>query len=295
MNHLIPPGAREVFVTLPEGRVRVLVGGSGEGTPAVLIHGGGGDNAGISWFRSFVPFGVDRTVMAVDLPGFGGSRDAPALGGPDAMADFVVRVAAELGITRAVVFGVSMGGDVAMNVALRHPGFVAGLVLIAPGGLAERVGGPVTHYFTWLATLMPDWLLVPFARFSNLFAKQVLQAIVVDPAKLPDEVVAEFVRESRSPGGGMAYGRYNQATVGRTRLVNNLMPRVHEIAVPTLFFHGDRDRLVSIDDSREASGLITGAKLVVAPNTGHWAQLEVHDLFVNSAREFLMTVPDEGR
>ncbi len=88
-------------------------------------------------------------MVAVDLPGFGGSRDAPALGGPDAMADFVVRVAAELGITRAAVFGVSMGGDVAMNVALRHPGFVAGLVLIAPGGLAERVGGPVTHYFTW--------------------------------------------------------------------------------------------------------------------------------------------------
>ena len=66
---------------------------------------------------------------------------------------------------------------------------------------------------------MPDWLLVPFARFSNLFARQVLQAIVVDPATLPDEVVAEFVRESRSPGGGMAYGWYNQATVGRTRLV----------------------------------------------------------------------------
>ncbi len=66
MSRLIPPGAEEHFVLLPEGRVRVLVGRAGPGTPAVLVHGGGTDDAGISWFRTFASLGADRRLIAID-------------------------------------------------------------------------------------------------------------------------------------------------------------------------------------------------------------------------------------
>ena len=292
MSHLIPPGAEERFVPLPEGRVRVLIGGAAgrARTPTVLSHGGGTDNAGLSWFRSFTTLGADRRVIAVDLPGFGGTRDVEPLGGPESMADFVVRVAQALDVSKAAVIGVSMGGDVALNTALRHPDFTAALVLISPGGLAERVGGRTTHFFSWLGAQLPDWALLPLARFANRFTKTVLKAIVKDLATLPPEVVAEFVREARAPGAGIAYGRYNQATLGRRALLSNLLPRVHEITAPILLFHGQDDPLVSPEGSRRAAELIPDARLVLVPDTGHWAQLEAHDRFTEEARQFLLGV-----
>lgn len=74
MTRLIPPGAHEQTVTMAEGELRVLLGGwTGEAMPLVLIHGGGTDNAGISWMFAFEAFGGERLVIAPDLPGFGGS------------------------------------------------------------------------------------------------------------------------------------------------------------------------------------------------------------------------------
>lgn len=294
-NHLIPPGAEERFVGLPCGRVRVLVGGTGNrNTPVVLIHGGGTDNAGISWFRSFSALGADRKVIAIDLPGFGGTREIPPLGGPGPMADFVVRVAEELAISKAVVAGVSMGGDVALNVARRHPDFAAALILIGPGGLADSVGGRPTHFVSWLGAQLPDWALLPLARLANQFAGTVLKAIVNDPATLPAEVVDEFVREARASKAGLGYARYNQATLGRSRLTNNLLPVVHEISAPTLFFHGQDDPIVDPAGSRRAAGLMPNAQLLIVPQTGHWAQLEAHELFIESARAFLRDVDVSG-
>jgi pimeloyl-ACP methyl ester carboxylesterase len=292
VNHLIPPGAEEQIVALPEGRVRVLTGGTTgtAGIPLLLIHGGGTDNAGISWFRSFTSLGTDRQVVAIDLPGFGGTREIPPLGGPESMADFVVRVARDLQISTAVVIGVSMGGDVALNVGLRHPDFTAGLILVAPGGLAERVGGPTTHFFSWLGAQLPDALLLPLTRVANRFTKSVLKAIVADPSVLPPEVIDEFAREARAPEAGIAYGRYNQATLGRKGLLNNLIPRVREITVPTLLFHGLDDPLVNPDDSKRAAALMPAARLVLVPKTGHWAQLEAHDRFTEEVRRLLADI-----
>lgn len=292
MTHLVPPDAEERYVSIDQGRVRVLVGGQ-PGTPAlplVLVHGGGTDNAGISWFRSFTELGADRALIALDLPGFGGTHGIDPLPGPQPMADFVVRVAGELGIGRAVLVGVSMGGDVALNTALRHPQFVAGLVLISPGGLAPRVKGPITHRLAWLAAQLPDWLLLPLSRFANRFTGSVLKAIVVDPATLPDEVQTEFVREARAQQAGIAYGRYNQATLAPDRLTNDLSDKVTAITAPTLFFHGLDDPMVDPDDSRRAAKLMPNARLLLVPGIGHWGQLEAHELFTEHALRFLAEV-----
>lgn len=288
---LVPPGASEISVETPHGSLRVLHGGSPAARPpAVLVHGGGSDNSGISWCRAFGPLAADREVWALDLPGFGGSIDARPAGGPKELAAVVAEAMAGLDTGPAVVFGVSMGGDVALNLALDHPQLVEGLVLIAPGGLAPLVRTPTLHYFAWLGTRLPDWLLLPSARVANRFVGSVLRSIVKDPATLPAEVTEEFTREARHPRGGIAYGRYNQATIGRHRLLNDLSDRVHEIAVPTLFFHGADDPLVDPDGSRRAAAAMPAARLVLVPDCGHWAQLEAHDRFLAEVRQFLASL-----
>src|SRR5690606_28239717 len=127
-------------------------------------------------------------------------------------ADVVAEIMDRLGIRQAVIFGVSMGGDVAMNLALRHPARVAGLVLIAPGGLSPGFAPPM-QLIAWLTAQTPDWLLLPLGRLANRFVRSALRAMVNDPATLPPEVVEEFVREARHPRGAIGYLRYNQATL----------------------------------------------------------------------------------
>lgn len=286
---LVPPGARATVVEVAAGRLRALVAGTAGSPrlPLLLLHGGGTDAAAISWYRLFEPLGRDRLVVAPDLPGFGGSIDVPPVGGPVALADTAVSVLDALGLPRAVVAGVSMGGDVALTLALRHPDRVAGLALIAPGGLVDRVGGGLTHAATWAATRLPDGILVPLARLANRFARSTVRSIAHDPSTLPPEAVDEFVREARHPLGGIAYGRYNQATVTRRGMSNDLSDLVADIPVPTLFFHGELDRLVPLTGSRRAAERMPRARLVAMPGVGHWAQLEAHGAFLNELQRLL--------
>ena len=286
---LRPPGTDERSVRTPHGVLRVLHSGPGssERPPILLIHGGSSDNAAISWYRLFAPLGEEYPVWAVDLPGFGGSIDVPPAGGPRELADCVGGAMAALDLEPAVVFGVSMGGDVALNLALAHPQRVRGLVLVAPGGLVPRLRSRAVQFGAWALASLPDWILLPATRLANRFVGSALRAIVADPSTLPPEVVTEFAREARHPRAGLGFGRYNQATIERTRMNNDLSGAVHRIGVPALLFHGAADPMVDPEGSRRAARQMPHARLVLVPDCGHWAQLEAHDRFLAEVRPFL--------
>lgn len=276
---VIPAGSSEEYT---DG-VRLLRSRpAADGTPLLLIHGGGTDNAAISWFHAFAAFGAEHPVVAPDLPGFGRTT-VPPVGGPATLADFV----AGLGLGRAVVVGVSMGGDVALHLALRHPDSVAALVLVAPGGLVPRLRNRAVQLAAWLASRLPDAVLVPLATLANRFAEQAVRGMVADPSTLPPEVVREFVREARRPGSGMGYARYNQATLGPWGMRNDLSSRVGAITVPTLVLHGTADPMVDIDGSRRAAAAMPNARLVELDGCGHWAQLERPADFAREVRALL--------
>lgn len=286
---LTPPGAERRRVATGVGRLGVLHAGAPVAGrhPLVLVHGGGTDSSSISWYRLVEPLAAEREVWAVDLPGFGTSMDVAPVGGPDAMAQVLVEALAALGVGPATVCGVSMGGDVALRVALSHPEHVTGLVLVAPGGLVSSLGSAVVHRAAWRAAQLPDKVLLPVGRLANRFVRAALRAVVQDPGRLPVEVVEEFARLARDPRGVLGYARYNQATLGRDRMLNDLTDRVQEIGVPVLLFHGADDPIVDPEGSRRAAALIPRARLVQVPDCGHWAQLERHDEFLAQVHPFL--------
>lgn len=252
----IPDTVTESFVDVAGGRVRVLRAGDIDRRVVLLIHGGGTDSSTISWSRMFEPLAESWQPVAIDLPGFGGTTGIPPVGGADDLARFVITVLDRLGIDRVTCVGVSMGGDVALNLALLAPDRVRGLVLIAPGGLISIFRNRLLHFAAWLGTILPDSALLPLARLANRYTRQALQAVVRHPERLPDDLVEDFVREAERPDGGIAYLRYNQASIAWNRMINNLLPVVHTIEPPTLILHGENDPLVDPTGSVRAAELM---------------------------------------
>jgi len=193
-----------------------------------------------------------------------------------------------------VVAGLSMGGDVALNVALLAPQAIAGLMLLAPGGLVPRLHSASTQQWAWRAAQLPDRILLPLTRLANRFVGTALRAIVKDPSNLPPTVVAEFVAEARQPRGSLGYLRYNQATLGREGMRNDLSDRIHAITAPTLLLHGEDDPIVPPEGSRRAASRMPNARLIMVPDCGHWVQLEARDRVLPELLTFLRTLDRPG-
>ncbi len=287
-----PPTER--YLTLDGGLVRVLAAGEGEGLPLLLIHGGGYDNAGISWREVLGPLSRSRRVLAPDLSGFGRTSGLPVTGDADEMADLVAAVAHAAHVERAVVVGLSMGGEVALRLALRRPDLVAGLVLVAPGGLVEVIKNPATQLVAWLAAQLPDPLLFGLSSLAGRFADRYLGQLVHDPATVPAGVREAFLAEARRSGAGLGYGRYNQRSIGPRRMRNTLLPDLHRITSPTLILHGRRDRLVDPAGSRAAVAALPEAELVLVEDCGHWLPVERPELFVREVERFVDRIERPG-
>lgn len=125
----------------------VYEGGESELAPVVLIHGAGGSH--LTWPVEIRRLAGQR-VIAVDLPGHGKSRGAGQQSIP-AYADQVQNLLARLGLPECVLVGHSLGGAVALTIALKYPRQVAGLGLIATGAymgvesdLLQELSNPVT-------------------------------------------------------------------------------------------------------------------------------------------------------
>lgn len=292
---MIPPGAREEYFALDGGQVRILRQSAATPpgrTPLLLIHGGGTDNAAISWYELFATLGTEHPLVALDLPGFGSTQGIAPLGGGPELAGFVDRVMAGIGLDQAVVMGVSMGGDAALNLALRHPARVTALILIGPGGLVPIFGNRGLQLAAWFASRLPDPMLSGLGGLANRFVDQALRAMVSDIDALPVPVRTEFAASARRPGAAMGYVRYNQASLGPQSMRNNLLPVVSRIAVPTLFFHGADDPIVPPAGSIKAFRQMPAAQLVLVAGCGHWAQLEAPEEFRAAVIRFLSTLAE---
>ena len=115
--------------------VHLVERGARDAEPLLFVHGWGVSSAAFGEF-------LDRLaehyrVVAPDLPGFGRSRAAGGAVSYEAYADVLAGVLDDLGIARAHVAGLSMGGGIALTFAARHPQRVRALVLMAPAGCPE--------------------------------------------------------------------------------------------------------------------------------------------------------------
>ena len=262
-------------------RVRVSTWGTGAPPHAVVLPGLSADWRALApQIRTLRRLGW--TVHVIDLPGFAAR---PSLAREDAnvvkLADYVARVCEELGIQRALVVGHSLGGGVALHLALRRRDLVTGLVLIAPAAL-----GVSLHwiYKLYCIPLLGRALLRP----SILRASSIRKYLVGSARRNDEHLVRRLVRHgahgrdrvlsARSIIWANAPRRWRKARVllpGGEQLGFRIDGRLAELSnVPTLVLWGDEDRVISALDARRCKELPL-AEIRIARGVGHSLPLEV--------------------
>ena len=127
----------DVRIPTCQGETFVIASGNTDAPPLVLFHGSGANSS--IWLRDIAAFSRDYRVYAVDMigePGF--SAETRPLLASDAHAAWLDDVWSALGVARASVVGVSLGGWLAVDYAIRRPHNVSTLSLIAPSGIGRQ-------------------------------------------------------------------------------------------------------------------------------------------------------------
>jgi pimeloyl-ACP methyl ester carboxylesterase len=249
----------------------------GGGPPLVMIHGAQGDQTMFAGLA--MAFSEDYRVLTFDQRGSGLS-DKPDVPYSIAMlADDTAALIDHLGISPAHVIGVSMGGTIAQELAIRHPDKVRSLVLgctTAGGPKAVRLsGGALANaYSTQSMTAEERGRALAKAAFTGGYLKR------------HPEVVASMIEARRNrPIDAAAFAHRMKAVVE-----HDAYDRLPQIQCPTLVITGADDALVAPENSFIITDRIKGANMAILEPAGHCFWLEQPEQSHKAIAEFLASV-----
>ena len=235
--------------------LRYLRLGEGEGVPAVLLHGFGGDLN--NWLFNQEALAADRVVYAVGLPGHGGSAKEVGPGDLASLAAVLVGFLDTVGVERAHLVGHSMGGAVASRAALDHPERVASLTLVASAGLGEEINREYIEGF--------------LATDRRRAMKQTLELLFADPSLVSPQLVDDVFEYKRLDGVDGALRALAGQLLPGGRQSTVLAEELAAADVPVLVIWGAQDQVVP---SAHANALGDRARVEVLDATGHSPHME---------------------
>jgi 3-oxoadipate enol-lactonase len=271
------PGFEERHADVKGARLRYFVGG--EGDPVVLVHGLGG--AATNWTLLAPELALGHRVLVPDLPGHGGSAPLPATPNLSVFADRVAVLAAREGMSPSAVVGHSMGGVVALRLALRHPGAVTKLVLAAPAGISSTTRR-AEYSLRMVGLVQPGKLLAPFRR--HVAESPRLRHLAFGTWSVAD--AAAF--PARAAAGFLAGPPLHTDTVSAARALVRDDPRMDlgRLACPCLVLWGARDRQLPLADGFDFARRLDAPLRVIA-DCGHLLIAERPAACLDAIAEFL--------
>lgn len=266
-ERLVPPPGR--FVEIDGNRVHYVE--KGEGRPVLFVHGLGGTQFHFTW-PLFDRLESEYRLIALDRPGSGYSTRAA--GGPEDVfqqARFIARFIDTMGLEKPLVVGHSLGGGIALALALEHPDKVSGLALLSP---LTHHNGETPPEFAALDIRSPLLRRIVAhtvsAPMAIRYAEQTLD-FVFGPQKPP--------RDYAIAGGAMAALRpqhfYGSATdfVAIGDGMTSIEARYGELALPVGILFGSADRVLDCEKhGLSMAGRIKGLDLEILQGVGHMPQ-----------------------
>jgi pimeloyl-ACP methyl ester carboxylesterase len=235
----------------------------GAGQSVVMLHGSGGVGS-----LGVLPDSLarDHRVIAPSHPGFDGSLRPEWMTTIEHIADSYESMMDHLDLSAVTLIGLSMGGWIAAELALRAPTRVAGVIFIDPIGV-EVPGHPILDVFT----LTPEEILS--ANYHNP------KNFRVDPSSLTEE---QRAAHTANLAAAELYTR------SRALHDDGLPGRLGEVTAPALVLWGEDEHIVPRESVEEIARRLGGpARLAVIPEAGHRPQLEQPHATEDEIRAFI--------
>jgi len=301
VRYRLDPRQRARAVALGEGAIdgltiEALEAGPADAPAVIMLHGLGASK--VSLLPLVAGLSATHRVVALDFPGFG--KSSSPVGAPyDAawFAKVVQRTMDAAEIDQAFVVGNSMGGRVAVELALAAPERVMGLGLLCPAVAFDeyRLMRPFLQASRLdLALGVPGWKLP--GPLPDWIVRNGLRAMFADHTRVPlanlDAAREDFLRSINSRRRRMAF----LACARRIGLESpaRFWPRLVQMQTPSYWIFGDHDRLVSPSYADLVRSACPGAQVEVWESTGHVPQFE-HPQHTNERlSEFFLNCPDRA-
>jgi pimeloyl-ACP methyl ester carboxylesterase len=248
---------------------------SGAGQTIVLIHAGICDQR--MWKRQAVAFSADHRVLRYDCRGFGQSGHAP---GPFSHAADLAALLERLEIDSAVLLGMSMGGEVAIQTALTIPDKVRGLVVAASLAGIEEPGPD-------LRLLWDETEYAYEAGDLQTAIELELRGWVDGPYRDPGQVDGEVRELVRQMNTAIWERTARQADAEEAAFDPPVAQRLDEIAVPTLLIGGELDQRSVLKSMNWLAAGIAGAESAVIEGAAHLPNMDAPDRFNRLVLDFL--------
>jgi len=253
------PGFRPHFAEIDGVRTRYFLGG--EGSPLTIVHGLGG--AAINFTKLAPILARRRRVLIPDLPGHGLSEPLEHVEGIATYSRHVHKVAELEGMLPGALLGYSMGGVVALRLAVEEPEDVTALALIAPAGIVSTT----RRAEIWLAVTAAIRPAQVMTRFRGTFARRPRLRWLpfglwgaADPEALEPDAVIGFLEGPSQ--------HTDVQSAARDLLGDDPRPDLDCVRCPVFLVWGARDRLVPLKDGFEYARRLR-APIRVLPAAGH--------------------------
>ena len=241
----------------------------------LFLHGSGPGASGYSNFRSSIDYFSDLGwhVLIPDYIGYGLSdKPTDLIYSSSFHVGTLIDLMQQKSVRSVVPIGNSLGGALAMELALDHPELVERLILMGPGGMQDP-----SQWASGMAGLRAmAGIIGPHNTDRQAFG-DLLQLIVADPATITDIIIDErlpiWVQQPPEVFSTMRVGVYAD--------------RLNEVKVPVLCFWGQRDQFVPVQHAAILAGAIQDARIIISTKAGHWFMIELPDYFNREIKDFL--------
>ncbi|MFT5484928.1 MAG: 4,5:9,10-diseco-3-hydroxy-5,9,17-trioxoandrosta-1(10),2-diene-4-oate hydrolase [Halieaceae bacterium] len=265
----------EKYAALPNGYTMHYLD-RGEGPVVVFLHGSGPGASGYSNFKGNIPALTEAGYRCIvpDLVGYGFSDKPDNVEYPlSFFVECIKQTLDEIGVTSCVIIGNSLGGAIAIGLALEYPALVEKLILMAPGGLSELDQYLQMPGMQKMFEVFGGGQAVTAETMKELFAFGLMH----DPVHATDELIAERQQIMQIMNG----------QVIAAMKVPVLTGRLSELSCPVLGFWGLNERMMPENGVEALTKNCKNLRLILVSECGHWVMVEHQAMFNRMCLDFL--------
>lgn len=251
---------RSMVAMVDVNGVRIRTRQKGDGETVLLLHGLGGDAT--SWTLNQKSLAESRRVIAIDLPGHGGSSRSVGDGDIPSIARLIADLPDALNIDRFDLVGLSMGGAVAFELALHYGNRLRSLTCVSSAGFGEEINTDFINGY-----LRADTMQAMRPNIAILFH---------DDRRVNDAMVSYAVMARQNPDFRAGIARMTEANFPGGRQRYTYTDRLQDLAMPIHLIWGRHDRIAP---PVHAERLTSTVPVTMIENAGHMPNVEAADAF----------------